>query len=80
MILCLDVGSTWTKVALVTPEGELVRTGQHPTTPPEVLRGIDALRESVGDGEILACSSAGGGLSHRRAHRPPFAPRSIALI
>ena len=35
MILCLDVGSTWTKAALVTPEGELVRTGQHPTTRPE---------------------------------------------
>ncbi|MCX2950565.1 glutamate mutase L [Lentzea sp. NEAU-D7] len=62
MILCLDVGSTWTKAALVTPEGELVRTGQHPTTPPEVLRGIDVLRSEVGDGEILACSSAGGGL------------------
>ncbi|SEP96911.1 conserved hypothetical protein [Lentzea xinjiangensis] len=62
MILCLDVGSTWTKAALVTPEGELVRTGQHPTTPPEVLRGVDALRAEVGDGEVLACSSAGGGL------------------
>lgn len=63
-LLCLDVGSTWTKGALVTAEGALIATAQHETTPPEVLRGIDAVTTAVGghDAEVLACSSAGGGL------------------
>lgn len=63
MILCLDVGSTWTKGAVLSPADELVATAQHPTTQGEVLDGIDALGASLGPyGEILACSSAGGGL------------------
>lgn len=63
-VLCLDVGSTWTKGALVSADGELLGTAQHPTTPPEVLRGIESVSGQVGagDAEVLACSSAGGGL------------------
>jgi uncharacterized protein (TIGR01319 family) len=61
-LLCLDVGSTWTKGALVSPAGELLGTAQHATTPPEVMRGIDAVCASLGAGDVLACSSAGGGL------------------
>lgn len=63
-VLCLDVGSTWTKGALVAGDGSLLGTAQHPSTPPEVRDGIDAVRAAVGagDAEALACSSAGGGL------------------
>jgi uncharacterized protein (TIGR01319 family) len=63
-LLCLDVGSTWTKGALVSPAGELLGTAQHATTPPEVLRGIGAVTEALGANAagVLACSSAGGGL------------------
>lgn len=62
-VLCLDVGSTWTKGALVSHAGELLGTAQHTTTPPEVLQGIDAVTRAVGPAEeTLACSSAGGGL------------------
>jgi uncharacterized protein (TIGR01319 family) len=62
--LCLDVGSTWTKAALVSAAGEVLATAQHPTTPPEVLTGIAAVTAAVhGEhAEVLACSSAGGGL------------------
>ncbi len=62
--LCLDVGSTWTKAALVSPGGAVLATAQHPTTPPEVLDGIAAVTAEVGGAgaEVLACSSAGGGL------------------
>ncbi|HEX3651115.1 MAG TPA: glutamate mutase L, partial [Pseudonocardiaceae bacterium] len=62
--LCLDVGSTWTKAALVSPDGALIGAAQHPTTPPEVLTGIGRVTAAVGgqDAEVLACSSAGGGL------------------
>jgi uncharacterized protein (TIGR01319 family) len=64
LILCLDVGSTWTKGALLSPAGELLGTAQHPTTPPEVLHGIDAVTDELNarGAEVLACSSAGGGL------------------
>lgn len=63
-VLCLDVGSTWTKAALVAPDGTLLATAQHPTTPPEVLTGIAEVTALVrGAGApVLACSSAGGGL------------------
>lgn len=62
--LCLDVGSTWTKGALVDGDGGLLGTAQHPSTPPEVRQGIDAVAAALAaDGaEVLACSSAGGGL------------------
>jgi uncharacterized protein (TIGR01319 family) len=62
--LCLDVGSTWTKAALVAPDGTLVGTAQHETTPPEVMHGVDAVTSTLSaqDAPVLACSSAGGGL------------------
>jgi uncharacterized protein (TIGR01319 family) len=60
---CLDVGSTWTKGALVAETGELLATAQHATTPPEVLDGVQAVLDQLGTAdEVLACSSAGGGL------------------
>lgn len=70
-LLCVDVGSTFTKAALVDGEtGELLATASHPTTlDTDVLDGIDACRAELakghpaaGDAEVLACSSAGGGL------------------
>lgn len=63
-LLCVDVGSTWTKAALVGDDGSLVGTAQHPTTPPEVLHGIGAVTDELraGGARLLACSSAGGGL------------------
>jgi uncharacterized protein (TIGR01319 family) len=62
--LCLDVGSTWTKAALVSSAGAVLGTAQHQTTPPEVLAGIASVTDQVGgrSAEVLACSSAGGGL------------------
>ncbi len=62
-VLCLDVGSTWTKGALVSDTGDLLGTAQRPTSPPEVLDGIAAVSDALGGAaEVLACSSAGGGL------------------
>jgi uncharacterized protein (TIGR01319 family) len=66
--VCLDVGSTWTKAALVGPDGSLVGFAEHPTTRHDVLEGIDAAVRGVSaagrdsEPELLACSSAGGGL------------------
>jgi uncharacterized protein (TIGR01319 family) len=75
-ILCVDFGSTFTKAALVDPlTGALLGTASHRTTIPDlrgrgdVLDGLDACRadlarggRGVEDAEVLACSSAGGGL------------------
>lgn len=63
MFLCLDVGSTWTKGALVAPDGSL-HVAQHETTPPEVMDGVVAVTAelSAASATVLACSSAGGGL------------------
>ena len=63
-LLCLDIGSTWTKGALVGADGALLGTAQHPTTSSEVLEGIRAVAAELGAAktETLACSSAGGGL------------------
>ncbi len=69
--VCLDVGSTWTKAALVRPDGTLAGFAEHPTTAADVLTGMDAAVRAVaaaapvgaaGEPELLACSSAGGGL------------------
>lgn len=63
MFLCLDVGSTWTKGALVAPDGTLAGVAQHRTTPPEVMAGVAAVTEALPAAtHTLACSSAGGGL------------------
>ncbi|SHK57736.1 conserved hypothetical protein [Pseudonocardia thermophila] len=68
--VCLDVGSTWTKAALVRHDGGLAGFAEHPTTTGDVLEGMDAAVRAVSaaegtgetDPELLACSSAGGGL------------------
>jgi uncharacterized protein (TIGR01319 family) len=75
-VVCVDFGSTFTKLALVDLDaGELVATTQHRTTIPDnsgagdVLDGYDAcLAELAADHPdvhelpALGCSSAGGGL------------------
>jgi uncharacterized protein (TIGR01319 family) len=63
-VLCVDVGSTWTKAALISATGGLLGTAQHATTPPEVLDGVAEVTAALDaeDAAVLACSSAGGGL------------------
>lgn len=73
VVVCGDVGSTFTKVAAVCAvSGELLGTGTHPTTiGTDVLDGLYAARDQVledlGDDvaveELRVCSSAGGGLT-----------------
>ena len=71
LVVCVDFGSTFTKAALVDPRtGDLVGTAGHRTTiDTDVLDGWDACRAELAraepraaDAEVLACSSAGGGL------------------
>ncbi|MFL6061592.1 MAG: glutamate mutase L [Marmoricola sp.] len=71
LVVCVDFGSTFTKVALVeTGPGRLLGTAQRPTSlATDVLDGYEAARaELVADhpdaakAPVLACSSAGGGL------------------
>ncbi|MBC8092751.1 MAG: glutamate mutase L, partial [Pseudonocardia sp.] len=40
--VCLDVGSTWTKAVLIRADGGLAGFAEHPTTPGDVLTGMDA--------------------------------------
>src|SRR3954468_9610708 len=66
-VVCVDVGSTFTKAALVDAEhGALVATAASATTSgTDVMEGIEACRTELGvtsDVATLACSSAGGGL------------------
>ena len=67
----MDFGSTFTKAALVdVADGRLVATATSPTTAAtDILDGWLACRDQLvaahpaaGDAEVLACSSAGGGL------------------
>jgi uncharacterized protein (TIGR01319 family) len=63
--VCVDVGSTYTKAALIDLEGaELIRRTEVPTTSSsDVLEGLDAAVAAAGGGdELYVCSSAGGGL------------------
>ena len=61
-VACVDIGSTWTKAALVElPGGRLVATAQAPTTPDDAVAGVLAATEGWG-APVRACSSAGGGL------------------
>ena len=66
-VLCVDFGSTFTKAVLVdTDEGALRASASVPTTiGTDVLDGFRSIREQL-EGhrvdEVLACSSAGGGL------------------
>ncbi len=71
LFLCVDFGSTFTKAALVDGEtGQLLGTASHRTTiETDVLDGFEACRAelaqehpSIVEAEVLACSSAGGGL------------------
>jgi uncharacterized protein (TIGR01319 family) len=70
-VLCVDFGSTFTKAALVDGRtGQLLGSASHRTTlETDVLDGLDACRAElaadhpdVDSAEVLACSSAGGGL------------------
>jgi len=63
--VCVDVGSTYTKAALIDLDaGRLVRRAEVPTTAStDVLTGLDQAVAEVGGGDSLyVCSSAGGGL------------------
>lgn len=67
--LCVDFGSTWTKVCLVGDDG-LLATAAHPTTlETDILDGLAAARAAIAEqghdvdaARLVACSSAGGGL------------------
>ena len=62
LLACVDIGSTWTKAALVElPGGRLVATRQAPTTPDDVVAGVLAATDGWA-APVRACSSAGGGL------------------
>ncbi len=69
--VCVDFGSTFTKAALVDLDaGRIVASASHPTTiDTDVLDGYDACLAALVEtdpraatAEVLACSSAGGGL------------------
>lgn len=67
VVLCLDVGSTYTKGAAIDLDtGGLLATAEHRTTSDsDVLHGVDAVVTALGGSttsRLLACSSAGGGL------------------
>ncbi|MFQ6171777.1 glutamate mutase L [Oryzobacter sp. R7] len=68
LVLCVDVGSTFTKGVLVdASSGAVVATASHPTTvATDVMDGVDAVRAALAGhgepGDVLVCSSAGGGL------------------
>jgi len=60
-VVCVDIGSTYTKAALVDVRaGKLLDTAQAPTTA-DVVDGVLTATGGL-DGEVVACSSAGGGL------------------
>jgi len=69
-VLCVDFGSTFTKAVLIDPEvGRLLAGASVPTTiSSDVLDGYRQIREILAaqgfsaTSEVLACSSAGGGL------------------
>lgn len=62
-LACVDIGSTYTKAALVDVDtGDLLATAQAPTTLEDVVRGVLAATADFPDVPVLACSSAGGGL------------------
>jgi uncharacterized protein (TIGR01319 family) len=62
-LACVDIGSTFTKAALVDPAtGELLATAQAPTTLDDVVTGVLAATAGFPGAPVVACSSAGGGL------------------
>ena len=68
VVVCVDVGSTFTKAAAIDGDGRLVAGAEVPTTSDgDVLTGLDAAVAALGvgpvpDDALLVCSSAGGGL------------------
>lgn len=64
VLACVDIGSTFTKAALVDlATGALLATAQAPTTLDDVVRGVLDATAGFPDGvPVVACSSAGGGL------------------
>lgn len=68
VVVCVDVGSTFTKAAAISRDGAVMAAAQHATTSAtDVLVGLDAAVAALGvgrvaDGSIVVCSSAGGGL------------------
>lgn len=61
-VVCVDIGSTYTKAALVdVGTCALVGTAQAPTTA-DVVDGVLAAAAGFGGSPVVACSSAGGGL------------------
>ncbi|MGN6301593.1 MAG: glutamate mutase L [Angustibacter sp.] len=66
-VLCVDFGSTFTKAVLVdADDGALVATASHRTTiETDVLDGLESIRAQLAHervDDVVACSSAGGGL------------------
>ena len=62
-VACVDIGSTYTKAALVElPTGRLLAAAQAPTTLDDVVTGVLAATAGFRDAPVVACSSAGGGL------------------
>jgi len=69
-VLCVDFGSTFTKAVLLDPaDGSLLAAASVPTTiDTDVLDGYRSICETIAEegfppaDEVLACSSAGGGL------------------
>ncbi|NHA68381.1 glutamate mutase L [Phycicoccus flavus] len=66
-VLIVDVGSTFTKGLLIGEDGTLLGRASHPTTVgTDVMDGVDAVRAALCGtdtaGDVLVCSSAGGGL------------------
>jgi uncharacterized protein (TIGR01319 family) len=62
-LACVDIGSTYTKAALVElPTGWLLATAQAPTTLDDVVSGVLTATAGFGDVPVVGCSSAGGGL------------------
>jgi uncharacterized protein (TIGR01319 family) len=67
LVVCADIGSTYTKVAAVdVATGALVATAARPTTlGTDVLHGLDGAVDALrlpATPPVYACSSAGGGL------------------
>lgn len=62
--LCLDFGSTYTKALLIGADGDILGSSEHRTTvETDVMDAYDkCARDLPGATEVLACSSAGGGL------------------
>jgi hypothetical protein len=73
-IACVDIGSTWTKAALVElPGGRLLETRQAPTTSDDVVAGVlavDGYEELISaEAGSRAAPSAGARVVHATAGR-----------